>query len=116
MTGDLDLLLHRYDDGTLPHRQSLGALATFALPVPSPHAAPSIAMPTSSNASSESPASRRPSEHAGIQRKCISPLPLEYGSKPPARPKARCRSRGSHGWPRATRGALSDFLAAALGH
>ncbi|MBC7790894.1 MAG: VOC family protein [Anaerolineae bacterium] len=44
MTVDLDLLLDRYDDGTLTRRQLLGALATFVLPVASPPAAPSIAL------------------------------------------------------------------------
>jgi catechol 2,3-dioxygenase-like lactoylglutathione lyase family enzyme len=42
MPVDLDLLLDRYDDGTLTRRQLLSALATLALPVPSAPAAPRI--------------------------------------------------------------------------
>ena len=43
MTAELDLLLDRYDDGTLTRRQLLGALAALVLPAASPFAAPSIA-------------------------------------------------------------------------
>lgn len=41
---DLELLLDRYDDGTLTRRQLLGALATLALPAAAPPAAPSVAV------------------------------------------------------------------------
>ena len=44
MTVDLNLLLDRYDDGSLTRRQLLGALAAFVVPIAAAPALPKIAV------------------------------------------------------------------------